>query len=71
MSVVKYGNKSHIAVARTRCQLERKQNSVFACLGGFHIHEPKALSAVRTLPYFLSYRVLLLPLTSGGFGKVA
>lgn len=33
MSVVKYGNKSHIAVARTIRQLERKQNSAFACLG--------------------------------------
>lgn len=33
MSVVKYGNKSHIAMARTIRQLERKQNSAFACLG--------------------------------------
>lgn len=33
MSVVKYGNKSHIAMARTIRQLERKQNSVIACLG--------------------------------------
>lgn len=54
MSVVKYGNKAHIAAARTVRRLERKRNSALAFLGRFASREPEALSAARTLLHFLS-----------------
>lgn len=64
ISVVKYGNKSPLAVARTVCQLERKQNSGVSLSGeASHPGSPKP-SLWREQPECPLPRLLHLPLTS-------
>ena len=64
ISVVKYGNKSPVAVARTVCQLERKQNSGVSLSGeASHPGSPKP-SLWREQPEFPLPPLLHLPLTS-------
>lgn len=52
MSVVKYGNKSHIAMARTIRQLEREQNSAFACLRRSRIQGARSRLRSTNTPAF-------------------
>lgn len=64
ISVVKYGNKSPLAVARTVCQLEREQNSGVSLSGeASHPGSPKP-SLWREQPECPLPRLLHLPLTS-------
>ena len=64
ISVIKYGNKSPVAVARTVCQLERKQNSGVSLSGeASHPESPKP-SLWWEQPEFPLLPLLHLPLTS-------
>lgn len=64
ISVVKYGNKSPVAVARTVCQLERKQNSGVSLSGEASHPESLKPSLRREQPELPLPALLHLPPTS-------